>query len=233
MPKIVDRNDYRQKLLERSLDLFTRKGYHNINMKEIAAELGVSTGTLYHYFPAKENMLAEMLAWISDQNISEYYRRYKSIESIHDRFDVLMTYLKESGDLYEKTMLLAIDFYRNSDSKQWKEVYSFFCDSYTGAWSERLNITPKFARFLYIYFIGLSFHSVAFEESSEYNDQLDFLNTLFRPLIVDAPEDMEKAAKKIKEITRTELLKKSVSPKSTAAGKTNTKKAITERKNND
>lgn len=214
MPKIIDHNDYRQKLLEKSLDLLTSKGYSNINMKEVAAEIGVSTGTLYHYFPAKENILVEMLAWIGNKNIDEYYKRYGFIKNIRERFDVLTNFLKESEELYEKTMLLAIDFYRNSDIKQWKETYFVFADSYTDAWSDRLNISREFARFLYIYFLGLSFHSLAFDESSEYQAQIDFLTTLFRPLIVDAPEDMEKAAKKIKKITREHLLKKPVSSKS-------------------
>jgi len=214
VPKIVDHRDYRQKLLEKSLDLLTRKGYSNINMKEVAAEIGVSTGTLYHYFPAKENILVEMLAWIGDKNINEYYDRYGSIDDVRKRFEVLKDFLKESEDLYKTTMLLAIDFYRNSDIKQWKEIYYIFADRYTDAWSDRLNIARQFARFLYIYFLGLSFHSLAFDESSEYNAQIDFLTTLFRPLIVDAPDDMEKAAKKIKEITRTLILKKKLSSQS-------------------
>jgi AcrR family transcriptional regulator len=85
MPKIVNRDEYRQKLLEKSLSLFTRKGYHNVNMKEIAAEIGVSTGTLYHYFPSKENILAEMIAWIGDKNVDEYMRRTETVETISDR----------------------------------------------------------------------------------------------------------------------------------------------------
>ncbi len=195
MPKIVNHDEYRQKLLEKSLHLFTRKGYHNINMKEIAAEIGVSTGTLYHYFPSKENMLAEMIAWIGDKNVDEYIRPDHSVESIHDRFDMIVDFWKEKGELYENIMLLAIDIYRNVDIEQWKEVYSFFAERYTDGMSERLNISRQFARSIFIYFIGLSFHSLAFDGTSEYNKQIDFLDTIFRPLIVDAPEIWKKRRK--------------------------------------
>jgi AcrR family transcriptional regulator len=196
MPKIVDHGNYRQELLEKSLNLFTRKGYSNVNMKEIAAEIGVSTGTLYHYFPAKVNILAEMMAWIADKNISDYYRRSRSVESTRDRFNMVMGWIKENGEFYEKTLLLAMDFYRNSNTQQYKEVYSFFSDLYTDAWSERMNISRKFARFIFIYLIGLSFHSLAFDERSEFNNQIDFLDELIKPLIVDGSEDLEKTAKK-------------------------------------
>jgi AcrR family transcriptional regulator len=208
MPKLVNHDDYRQKLLEKSLNLFTRKGYGNVSMREIAAEIGVSTGTLYHYFPSKENILAEMLAWIGDKNVSDYYNLSRETESIRDRFDMVIAWIKENGEFYEKTLLLSTDFYRNSNTQQWKEAYSFFSDLYTDAWSERMNISRQFGRFIYIYLIGLSFHSLAFDERSEFNNQIDFLDKLIRPLIVDAPEDLEKAAEKIKAITSAILLKK-------------------------
>jgi AcrR family transcriptional regulator len=193
MPKIVNHDEYRHKLLEKSLHLFTRKGYHNINMKEIAAEIGVSTGTLYHYFLSKENMLAHMIAWIGDKNAGEYVRRTRSVDSIHDRFDMLVDFWKENGDLYENIMLLAIDIYRNLDSEQWKKVYSFFAERYTDGVSKRLNISRQFTSFIFIYILGLSFHSLAFDGTAEFNKQINFLDKTLRPLIVDTQENMEKA----------------------------------------
>jgi AcrR family transcriptional regulator len=219
MPKIVNHNEYRQKLLEKSLSLLTHKGYSNVNMKEIAAEIGVSTGTLYHYFPSKENMLAEMLAWLGNKNVDEYTNRTSSVESIHDRFDMIVDFWKEKGELYKNILLLAIDVYRNVDSEQWKEVYSFFAERYTEGMSERLNISQQFARSIFIYFIGLAFHSLAFDGISEYNKQIDFLETIFRPVIVDAPEDREQASYKIQEVISNMLMKTSVTEKTTAAKK--------------
>jgi AcrR family transcriptional regulator len=217
VPKIVNRDEYRQKLLEKSLHLFTRKGYHNINMKEVAAEVGVSTGTLYHYFPSKENMLAEMIAWIGDKNVEEYLRRTDSVENLRDRFDMIVDFWKEKGELYENIMLLAIDMYRNVNIEEWKPVYSFFAERYTVGMSERLNISRQFARSIFIYFVGLSFHSLAFDGTGEFNKQIDFLDIIFRPPIVDAHEDMEKAARRFKEITRTFLMNSLVTEKKTIA----------------
>ncbi|KUG23289.1 transcriptional regulator, tetr family [hydrocarbon metagenome] len=206
MPKIVNHDEYRQELLKKSLRLFTRKGYHNINMKEIAAENDVSTGSLYHYFPSKENMLAQMIAWLGDENVDEYIRRTSSIESVRERFDMIIDYWKENRELYQNIMLLAIDVFRNVDMKQWKEVYTFFAERYTAGMSERLNISRQLAKSIFIHFLGLSFHSLAFDEPDEYDQQIDFLNTILRPPIVDAPNDLEKAAQKLKKITRTVLM---------------------------
>ena len=53
MPKIVDRDRYRKELLNKCFDIFAEKGYSSVTMREIGSEIGVSTGTLYHYFPSK------------------------------------------------------------------------------------------------------------------------------------------------------------------------------------
>lgn len=230
MPKIVNHDEYRQELLRKSLRLFTRKGYHNINMKEIAAENGVSTGSLYHYFPSKENMLAQMIAWLGDENVDEYIRRTSSIESVRDRFDMIVSYWKENRELYQNIMLLAIDVFRNVDMKQWKEVYSFFAERYTAGMAERLNISRQLAKSIFIHFLGLSFHSLAFDEPDEYNKQIDFLDTILRPPVVDAPNDLEKAAQKLKKVTRTVLMNP-LTPERTNIEKRKIRSKVTQIKN--
>lgn len=226
MPKIVNHDEYRQELLKKSLRLFTRKGYHNINMKEIAAENGVSTGSLYHYFPSKENMLAQMIAWLGDENVDEYIRRTSSIDSVRERFDMIVAYWKENRELYQNIMLLAIDVFRNVDMKQWKEVYSFFAERYTAGMSERLNISRQLAKSIFIHFLGLAFHSLAFDEPDEYNSQIDFLDTILRPPIVDAPNDLEKAAQKLKKVTRT-ILMNNLAPGKTSIEKSKIRNKVT------
>lgn len=80
MPKIVNHDEYREKILEKSLSLFTRRGYFNINMRQLAAEIDVSTGTLYNYFPSKKDILAAMIAWIGNKNVDEYIHLTSSVE---------------------------------------------------------------------------------------------------------------------------------------------------------
>lgn len=53
MPKALDHDLRRHELALACTPLFARSGYAALNMREIASELGVSTGVLYHYFPGK------------------------------------------------------------------------------------------------------------------------------------------------------------------------------------
>ncbi len=42
--------------------VFQRRGYHGATMADIAAEVNLTAGSLYHHFPGKEDLLAAVLA---------------------------------------------------------------------------------------------------------------------------------------------------------------------------
>lgn len=54
MPKIVDHDAYRNELAAGAVHVFRQHGFHGLGMRKIAEEIGVSKGTLYHYFPSKK-----------------------------------------------------------------------------------------------------------------------------------------------------------------------------------
>jgi AcrR family transcriptional regulator len=51
----------REELLAAALRVFTRRGYHEATVDEIAAEAGYSKGALYWHFSAKEDLLLALL----------------------------------------------------------------------------------------------------------------------------------------------------------------------------
>ena len=50
----------RQNLLDVSLDLFVRRGYHGTTVRDIAEKANVSVGLVFHYFPTKQAILEEL-----------------------------------------------------------------------------------------------------------------------------------------------------------------------------
>lgn len=51
----------RQEILEAGLDLFIRKGYTATKIKDIAHQVGMSVGLLFHYFETKEKLYEELV----------------------------------------------------------------------------------------------------------------------------------------------------------------------------
>lgn len=50
----------REKILNTALHLFTTLGFHATPTSQISREAGVSTGTLFHYFPDKNSLIDEL-----------------------------------------------------------------------------------------------------------------------------------------------------------------------------
>ncbi len=59
MPKILP--DLKENLLREVERLLDRGGYGAVTIRAVATGCGVSVGTVYNYFPSKEDMLAEYL----------------------------------------------------------------------------------------------------------------------------------------------------------------------------
>jgi AcrR family transcriptional regulator len=71
VPKVVDHQAYRAELIAKSFALFAEHGYAALTMRELAKGLGVSTGTLYHYFPTKEELFHQLVATQTELDFTE------------------------------------------------------------------------------------------------------------------------------------------------------------------
>jgi AcrR family transcriptional regulator len=189
MPKIVDHDDYRKEMLDKCFSLFSTKGYANITMKEIAAEIGVSTGTLYHYFPTKESILGQMISRAGEINTAEYISRAETTGSAADRFMLMIDFWKEKGEYYKNLMLLSIDMKRTSTTEESEIVFRTFSDHYTEIIAEKLNLSPEFARSIFIHIMGLVLHSILTPRFLDYEEEIDRFSELIKPFIKENSND--------------------------------------------
>ncbi|MEO0969064.1 MAG: TetR/AcrR family transcriptional regulator [Cyanobacteria bacterium J06639_18] len=112
MPKIVDHEQYRKELLWKSFDLFAQKGYASITMREIAKEIGVSTGTLYHYFPNKEALFLQLIEEQTEQDLSDFLTEGQNAETLSERIDILIDFIAKNEDYFINQTLIYFDFYQ-------------------------------------------------------------------------------------------------------------------------
>jgi AcrR family transcriptional regulator len=111
MPKIVDRESYRKELLNKSFDLFAEKGYSSITMREIALGIGVSTGTLYHYFPSKESLFEQLIEHLSYEDTKEEaVAELGNPPTLGEKIEILMDYVCKKEERILKDLLITFDF---------------------------------------------------------------------------------------------------------------------------
>ncbi len=119
MPKIVDRDQYRQELLMKSFDLFAQKSYSSITMRQLAQGIGVSTGTLYHYFPSKEALFLQLVEELEHQNVLQFLAEAGNPPTLKERVACLFKFVAKNEDHIGKQSLLWIDFHQQ---QAWSDV---------------------------------------------------------------------------------------------------------------
>lgn len=93
MPKIIE--DPTEIILEEARKILFAEGYEGLNMRIIAKNCGIATGTIYNYFPKKDDLIAQMMMahWnyffrIIDQIDEETSDFYKKMDRIYSHFKI-------------------------------------------------------------------------------------------------------------------------------------------------
>lgn len=86
MPKVFPeyKKEAKCRVVQAAGRVFSKKGYHDTSMDDIAGELGVSRGALYQYFKSKDDILQEIFL-LNQQSLRE------KLEQFQDEHDVLRT----------------------------------------------------------------------------------------------------------------------------------------------
>jgi len=113
MPKIVDREKQRAEILEAAFPLFARKGFGVVGMRQCAKELGISTGTLYHYFPSKEVLFEQMFLRKSQELIQLLVAGIPSNGDREAKITSLIDFVDERAADLQRMLVMAFDFRRN------------------------------------------------------------------------------------------------------------------------
>jgi len=79
----VNKNGKSEMILEAALNAFSKKGYYDTRMENIAKDAGVGKGTLYEYFSNKEELFKESLEYAINiylEKINMAVQEGKSVE---------------------------------------------------------------------------------------------------------------------------------------------------------
>lgn len=185
MPKIVDHDEHRKVLLKACFELFARKGFRNVTMREIAQETGVSTGALYHYFPTKEHILEQMFAWAAEDDIEAYSAHANRQVSVAARLGNLSQFWVGNERFYQNLLLLALDLFRARPAES-ERVFREYADHYRDAVTTILGASPRLAEFIVSYLLGLVVLSVLTKRSFGSAAQAAFLRDVLATLLARA-----------------------------------------------
>ncbi|WP_321423334.1 TetR/AcrR family transcriptional regulator [uncultured Methanobacterium sp.] len=124
-----------QKILDTSLKLFVEKGFHGTSTAEIAKTAGVATGTLFHYFKTKEELIDRLYIYTKESILEEVQGDYDENNPFKDNVKLL----------WLKFVCLGI-----KDPYKFNFIMTFHCSPYITAFTKG-RIEEKFVELLEIY----------------------------------------------------------------------------------
>jgi AcrR family transcriptional regulator len=103
-------------------DFFSKYDFHNVNIRQISRASGVSTGTIYKYFPSKEDLILDIL----EEKIDEIHElaalHLQGIESTREKFRKAFWVLM---DYYDRNPGFATSFWVTVPTKTWMQRKSY------------------------------------------------------------------------------------------------------------
>ncbi len=101
-PKIVDKEEKRNLILEAAIKVFAKFGLPNTKMVHIAEAAGIGKGTIYEYFKSKEELaIAAFNVFVKEAQI----QIAKKIKKIEDPNEKLYTYIISWNDIMDEDFL--------------------------------------------------------------------------------------------------------------------------------
>lgn len=87
----------KKRLYPAVLDLFSENDFHQVNIRAISSETGVSSGTIYKYFSSKEDLIFSIL----EEKVGE----------IGDAIQLHIAGMKDIREIFRKLFWVTMDYY--------------------------------------------------------------------------------------------------------------------------
>lgn len=97
MPKLINHDERKQEIAHAVWTVLAREGVRGVSVRTVAAEAGISTGSLRHVFPSHEEMMLFSLDFVGKKFIRSLTSRPFKGQLIYN-FEELYTYLSPVSD---------------------------------------------------------------------------------------------------------------------------------------
>jgi AcrR family transcriptional regulator len=92
--------DKRQRLIDAAYKVFSRKGFNNSSIKDVANEAGITPGLVHYYFKNKEELLLSVQGNFQNQYHSQYDSQDKSTMNLKDVLLEIKSRVEKDPDWY-------------------------------------------------------------------------------------------------------------------------------------
>lgn len=131
------RQERRRQILEAALAVFGQQGFHAANVSDVAAQAGVSQGTIYWYFESKDKLLeAALLSLVEDLGQSAV-KALEKCSTASEKLRALADSMVGLADMAEGLFTMFLEFWASSARREeagqlWTDVLVGYKDVVVG-----------------------------------------------------------------------------------------------------
>ncbi|MGD1821358.1 MAG: TetR/AcrR family transcriptional regulator [Pleomorphochaeta sp.] len=125
MPKKIDHESRKIKILQTALVVFAKEGYKDSNLSLIAQECGISRPTIYQYFKDKDEIYYYAVKLVTNAMFEKYGKfAWDSDENVLDRIIAICSDIIDSGveHIGELTSLVDVMFVMRKEGTDFNQV---------------------------------------------------------------------------------------------------------------
>jgi len=112
------REERRQQILEAALAVFSQKGYHATNVSDVAAQAGVSQGTIYWYFDSKDELFEAGILFAFSQFGEGSLESLLECATAADKLRLLAVSMEDFAEVAEGLFMLFLGYWASSDQRE-------------------------------------------------------------------------------------------------------------------
>jgi AcrR family transcriptional regulator len=117
-PKVDMADERRAHIMQAALACFARKGYNNTTMDDIAAESGLSKGTLYWYFKSKDDLFTAALMSVFVNVGQEAVAALEQYSTAADKLRAMVQAAVNFSKVIEGFFSLFLEFWASSPRRE-------------------------------------------------------------------------------------------------------------------
>jgi len=186
MPKIVNHNQKRLEILDASFDVFAKQGYAALSMRQLAKSLGVTTGTLYHYFPSKPSLFYSLFHRLQEEDLLAASQEFSEVSQPVERAKAMGAYIRNRSPRLTKALQIALEYQRVQPEEGAQEFLDLTIRGYQDALKENLKLPNKeSAELLLSLILGMLIHSSLAPQASNLESQLSIIEGIYLSLLAE------------------------------------------------
>ena len=131
------KEERRKQILEAALTVFSQKGFHATNVSDVAAQAGVSQGTIYWYFESKEDLFTAALLSFFEDFGQEMVATLDACESASEKLHALGKTMEDFAEGAAGMLMLFLGYWASTPNREevgrfWVNLLIEFRDTLAG-----------------------------------------------------------------------------------------------------